>query len=175
MSARSVAPMSLGLRVLVACLAAWGVSVSGCAPATAPKPSAGKATAGSQTGHHGHDDHASHAHPESLGEGLVELERVVGEVAEHLAAGATDAADTAVHAVGHLLEDLEGLLAREKDKLGAAGAEAVGKALSELSECFDKLDVAMHAGAEAAETPAAVHASVAERVKAAVDAIRKAL
>jgi len=45
-----------------------------------------------------------------------------------------------VHAVGHLLEDFEGLLAKEK----AEAQEAGKKATQEVFDCFDKLDEAFH-------------------------------
>jgi hypothetical protein len=142
-------------------LAALGL-VIGCAPAAKP---VAKTAAG------GHDhDHADHAHPETLAAGIAELEKVVKEVGEKLAAGATDAADDAVHAVGHLLEDLEGLL--EKETLGADLKEGGRQALAELNACFDKLDEAMHAAAGEGESPADVHASVAERITAAVAALK---
>jgi hypothetical protein len=148
-------------------LATLGLMI-GCAPAAKPaaRPAAAKPAAG------GHDhDHAEHAHPETLAAGIAELEKVVKEVGEKLAAGAKDAADDAVHAVGHLLEDLEGLL--EKEPLGADLKEGGRKALAELNTCFDKLDEAMHAAAGEGESPADVHASVAERIAAAVATLKE--
>jgi hypothetical protein len=154
-------------RLAILPLAALGL-VIGCAPAAKPaaKPAAAKPAAG------GHDhDHEHHAHPETLAAGIGELEKVVKEVGEKLAAGAKDAADDAVHAVGHLLEDLEGLL--EKEQLGADLKEGGRKALAELNACFDKLDEALHAAAGDGDSPADVHASVAERITAAVAALKE--
>jgi len=150
-------------------LVALGLVV-GCAPAAKPpaRPTAAKAAAG------GHDhDHADHAHPETLAEGIAELEDLIKDVGERLASGAQDAADDAVHAVGHLLEDLESLL--EKESLGAEFKEGGRKALAELNECFDKLDEALHAAAGEGEAPADVHASIAERMAAALAALKETL
>jgi molecular chaperone GrpE (heat shock protein) len=172
------------LSVLVVGIAAlWG-----CAPATAPKPPAGSMAGGDGHADHdldhdhdhakhdhgdkdGKDAHGDHDHPETLAEGVAELETLLADVGEKLGSGAKDAADDAVHAAGHLLEDLRGLL--EKQELAADLKEAGGKALDELFECFDKLDVALHAGADAKETPAEVHASLEERFKAALGSLKE--
>jgi hypothetical protein len=149
------------------------VMVAGCAPA-APPP---RAVATHDHDHdHGTHDHGTkgghdHEHPTTLAAGLVELEKLLGTVGEKLGAGAKDAADDAVHAAGHLLEDLRGLL--QKADLAADVKEAGTKALDELFECFDKLDTALHAGADAKESPAEVHASLEERFKAALAALRQ--
>lgn len=91
---------------------------------------------------HGHDDH-EHAHPTTLAAGVAELEAMWGHVKGALQAGERDKADDKVHAVGHLLEDFEGLLAKEE----AAAQEVGKKATQEVFECFDVLDTALH-GAE---------------------------
>ena len=148
-------PASVALLVL---LPLWG-----CAPAAKP-PAAAKPAAG-----HDHD-HDDHAHPETLAAGVAELEKVIKDVADKLGSGAKDAADDAVHAVGHLLEDLEGLL--EKQTLTADLREAGKKALAELTDCFAKLDTALHAAEGEGEPPATVHAGVAERIGAAVTALK---
>lgn len=145
---------------------AAGWIAGGCAPAAKPaaKPAAPVAKSADA-------DHADHVHPETLAEGIAELETAVKDVAEKLGSGATEAADDAVHAVGHLLGDLEELL--KKQELTADIKEAGTKALAELGECFDKLDVAMHAAEGEGESPATVHASVSERVMAAVTVLKE--
>lgn len=175
-----------GLAGTLSALVVGTAAFWGCAPATAPKPPAGSAA--SRAGHDDHDhdhDHAKHDHgdkdgkdahgdhdhPETLAEGVAELETLLADVGEKLGSGAKDAADDAVHAAGHLLEDLRGLL--EKQELAADLKEAGGKAIDELFECFDKLDVALHAGADAKETPAEVHASLEERFKAALGSLKE--
>jgi hypothetical protein len=161
--------ISLTMSRCLPLVPALALTLASCAPAAKPaaKPAAAKPAAG-----HDHD-HGDHAHPETLAEGVAELEKVVKDVADKLGSGAKDAADDAVHAVGHLLEDLEGLL--EKQPLTADLKEAGKKALAELTDCFDKLDTALHAAEGEGETPAAVHATVAERIGAAVTALKTML
>jgi hypothetical protein len=88
---------------------------------------------------HDHDDH-DHAHPETLAAGVLELETMWGHVKAALKDGDREKADEKVHAVGHLLEDFEELLAKEK----AEAQEAGKKATQEVFDCFDKLDEAFH-------------------------------
>ena len=91
-----------------------------------------------------HDDH-DHAHPETLAAGVAELETMWGHVKAALKADDREKADEKVHAVGHLLEDFEELLAKEK-----AEAQEVGKkATQDVFDCFDKLDEAFHGDEDA--------------------------
>ena len=162
--------------------------LAGCAPppatppeatpvpaATEQKPAAPESAAPATPadGKHDHDDHADHEHPQTLAAGVAELETTLESLGKHLAGDAKDEADDAVHAVGHLLEDLEGLVA--KSSLEADAKAAVSKAIAELYECFDKLDVAFHAAEGESEPPAKVHASLAERIAAAVKALKESL
>jgi gas vesicle protein len=141
----------------------------GCAPAKPTPPQ--KTTA--QNDSHDHDhDHGDHDHPETLAAGIAELETTINAVATKLASGKRDAADDALHVAGHLIEDLHGLL--DGDQELSAEARAAGKkALDELFDCFDKLDTAMHAGAdEAKESVADVHAAVKERIETALESLK---
>jgi len=152
------------LTTLALVMVAW--TATGCAPAAKPKEQAKAAAAD-----HDHD-HGDHAHPETLAAGVAALEASAKDIASKLAAGSQEAADDALHAAGHLLEDLQGLLAKEKD-LSAEAKEAGKKSLDELFECFDKLDTAMHAGADEAKTTISdVHASVKERIEMAVKSLK---
>jgi len=153
------------LGVLLGVLA---VGVLGCSPAAAPvKPVAAHADHDEQAKHdkhdkhdghdhakddghaHGkeadHDDDHGHTHPETLAAGVLELETMWGHVKGALKAGDREKADDKVHAVGHLLEDFEGLLAKEK----AEAQEAGKKATQEVFECFDTLDEAFHGDEDA--------------------------
>jgi len=164
--ASPVIPPAWCRAAAAACLAAACLSIAGCEPATAPPPRAQPAAKVAHD-HAGHDhaahddggkDHAGHEHaepagqgghkhPETLAAGLAELESTWAEVKTALAAGEHEKADDRVHMVGHLIEDLEGLLAKAKP---AADAEAAGKkALEEIFSCFDTLDAAVHEGPEA--------------------------
>jgi hypothetical protein len=94
--------------------------------------------------HDDHDDH-DHVHPTTLAAGVAELETTWGHVKAALKAGDRDTADDKVHAVGHLLEDFEKLLAKEK----AEAQEAGKKATQDVFDCFDKLDEAFHGDEDA--------------------------
>jgi hypothetical protein len=121
--------------------------VSGCAPSAPPASPANATAANDHDDHddheHGHDDHEE---PETVAAGLAQLEKICADAKAHLAAGDYDKADGPVHMVGHLLEDLGELVAKEKP---AAEAEA-RKALDAMFECFDKIDSAIHAADEEA-------------------------
>ena len=158
--ARGSLPGAVGI---MACLGVLAFTAPGCSQAPAPVAPAKPATVRNDHDHgdhdhdhdhgkdhdhdHGkqadhaqdHDDHG-HTHPETLAAGVLELEAMWGNVKGALKAGDREAADEKVHAVGHLLEDFEGLLAKEK----AEAQEAGKKATQEVFECFDKLDEAFH-------------------------------
>jgi hypothetical protein len=151
---------------------------TGCSSSSPPAgPTAGKAPAAhdhADHADHGHDhDEHEHDHPESFAAGVVQLQATVAAVRKHLAAGAADAADDAVHALGHVIEDVQGLLSKEN--LGAEAKATAAKALDELFECFDTLDTALHAPEGKAKPPAEVHASLAERIDGAITALQGTL
>lgn len=158
-------------------LAVAGWIVVGCGPAAKPvaapaKPAAGQAASDDHHDDHGHDHAAEHDHPETLAAAVAELEALTKDVAEKLAGDAQEAADHAVHSAGHLIDDVRDLLAKET--LTTDAKEAATKALDEIYECFDKLDVALHSKAkEGAETVAEIHASIADRVAEAVKALKE--
>ena len=172
--------MSVARFLLSASLLCW--VASGCAPATKPAPSAKPTAAAAKDSDHGSDDHADHAHgdehaghahPATLADGIAELEKVAADVAAKLATGADDAADEAIHLAGHVVEDLKQLLAKQEG-IATDAREAAGKALDDLYEAFDKVDLAMHSGAEDVKTKAAeAHASVQETIAAAVTSLKE--
>ena len=94
----------------------------------------------SDNDHDDHDDH-DHAHPETLAAAVTDLELLWGHVKGSLQSGDREKADDKVHMVGHLLEDFESLLAQESKAVEEAGKQAVG----EVFDCFDSIDVALHA------------------------------
>ena len=148
---------------------------AGCSSSSPPaSPAAGKAPAAGTHADHGHDhDEHDHDHPESFAAGVAQLQAAAASVKDHLTVGTTDAADEAVHALGHLIEDVQGLLAKEK--LGEEAKAVASKALDDLFECFDTLDTALHAPAGKAKPPAEVHASLAERIDEAIKALQGTL
>ena len=121
------------------------VFVTGCAPSTPTAPAAAKPVASHDDHDHDHD-HGDHEEPETVAEGLTQLEKLCADVKAHLAAGDHEKADGPVHMVGHLLEELGELVAKEKP---AIGAEAK-KALEAIFESFDKLDTVIHGADEEA-------------------------
>jgi len=164
---RSPRHIRLGHPLAVCAMLAFGslaaIAASGCSPAVPPTPTAKPAAV--HTDHdHGHDhdkqvpkdghdhsepadqDHADHGHthPETLAAGVAELETMWGHVKESLKAGDREKADDKVHAVGHLLEDFEGLVSKEEAGLQDAGKQAT----QVVFECFDTLDAALHGGEE---------------------------
>lgn len=126
----------------LSCVAVGGLMI-GCAPATPPAAPPPAAAAHD----HDHDhDHGDHDEPATVAEGLAQLEKLCADVKAHLAAGDHQKADGPVHMVGHLLEDLGELVAKEQP---AAEAEAK-QALEAIFESFDKLDTVIHGADEEA-------------------------
>jgi len=151
-----------------ACLVA-----TGCSP-TASRPPATAAVADAHDHEHVHHDHDhDHDEPESLADGLGKLASLTDDLAEKLADNAGEAADDAVHDIGHLLEELREW-AKSEGFEGDAAAAAT-KALDELEECFGKVDEAFHAGDDKADPPAKVLESVKERVEAAFESLKAVL
>jgi len=159
--------------------------VLGCSPAAAPVAPAKQVAAHSDHDKHDKhdkhdhdhgkhddhdddkaDDHDDHAHPETLAAGVAELEAMWGHVKAALKADDREKADEKVHAVGHLLEDFEKLLAKEK----AEAQEAGKKATQEVFDCFDKLDEAFH-GEEDALKKLDLDA-LGERLEAAIKSLK---
>jgi soluble cytochrome b562 len=161
------AALPLGLLTFAAALVAAGCS----RPAAPPSRAADKAA--TQAGGHDHDHgHEEHEHPQSLAAGIAQVKQAAADVKAHLANGANEAADDVVHGMGHLVEDIDGLLSKEN--LSDAGKAAVKKALEELFDCFDKLDTALHAPPGKGDAPAEVHASLSQRIEDAIKALEAA-
>lgn len=160
--------MTARLAALVACICLTAAGCSSSSPPAATTPAA-----------HGHADHGhdhgghEHDHPESFAAGVAQLQATVAAVKDHLAVGASDAADEAVHALGHLIDDVRALAAHEQ--LGSEATATATQALDDLFDCFDKLDTAIHAPAGQSPTPADVHASLAERIDGAIKALQGTL
>lgn len=163
--ARSSACRHLPVVSVMAALA-----LAGCEPAAPPPAATAQKAAHVHDHDHGHEDHD---HPETLAEGVAQLAEAAAAVEKHLASGGTDAADEVVHGVGHIIEDIQGLL--PKENLTAEAKAAVAKALDEVFECFDKLDTALHAPAGKGEPPAEVHAGLKNRIDAAIKSLKEAL
>lgn len=163
-----MSPQRIRISAMVVCAAGL---LAGCSPAPTV-PSAAPATQTVPDDHdHEHADH-EHDHPTTLTAGIAALATAATAVETRLAADDRDEADEAVHELGHLLEDLQGLV--RKESLPADAEAAASKAIDELFECFDTLDTALHAEPGKGDPPNEVHASVAKRIEAAIGALRSA-
>lgn len=179
-----------------------GILIAGCSQPAATPPKGGSASTAPKQGpaEHDHDhehgdhdhDHGKadaadkgeeamedkdeaheHAHPKTLAEGIEAFEKLLASVKEHVDAGTKDAADDAVHEIGHVLESLQGLVATSA--LAQEGKQAAGKALDELFDCFDSLDQAFHAEEGKGDSPKEALGKVAERIEAAFKTIKEAM
>ncbi|HTU25086.1 MAG TPA: hypothetical protein VMF30_06800 [Pirellulales bacterium] len=162
----------LGRLGLIVLLAGW-VAMPGCGPAAPATPKA-EGTAGEKEhaglGGHIHDDDADeeheHEHHESFADAVTELDGLRDAARRAMGENNVKAADDAVHEIGHILEELPSLAAKE-----AATAEdtEVRPAIDELFECFDQIDHKLHG--EAGKT----YDEVSQRVDAAMETLRAKL
>ncbi|MFN9370009.1 MAG: hypothetical protein ACK6CT_14795 [Planctomycetia bacterium] len=143
---------------------------AGCVPSQTSQPPAPQAQKVKEDKHDHDHDHDDHAHPETLAAGVKELEGIATAVKTHLDAGDKKKADDAVHLVGHLVEDLRGLL--PKEKLSAEAQATAGKALDEIFDAFDAVDVALHADEGKSKPATEVFASAAEKIQAALETLK---
>ena len=134
-------------------------------PAATVRPKAAAAQVADGHADHGHADHDhDHDEPTSFADGVAKLKALGEDLAEKLASNAGEAADDAVHDIGHLLE------AVREHATKAGLTDAATKALDELEECFGKVDEAFHSAEENAD-PKKVLESVKERLDAAFKAL----
>ena len=134
-------------------------------PAATVRPPAAAAQVADGHADHGHADHDhDHDAPTSFADGVAKLKALGEDLAEKLASNAGEAADDAVHDIGHLLE------AVREHATKAGLTDAATKALDELEECFGKVDEAFHSAEENAD-PKKVLESVKERLDAAFKAL----
>ena len=160
---------------LMACVAVACLWLGGCTQ-PAPTPTASQPPVPAAVAHdHDHDakpaaadhhDHAEdHKHPETLAAAVAELATLCGSAKEALVAGDKEKADGPVHAAGHLLEDMAGLITSAK--LPAEAEALATKAVEEIFSGFDKLDSAIHA----AGTEAVEHAPHMELIEAGLKSL----
>lgn len=116
------------------------------------------------------DDHGHH-HPETLGELVGELEKLVAVVKEGMESNVREKADAPVHEFGHFIGDVEGLA---KDaKLPADVEAAVIAAAESLFQAFDKIDVAIHGSDDLAKVWGEESAGIEAGMKTLKDAVAK--
>jgi len=99
---------------------------------------------GHEHGHegHSHEGHDHAEHPKTYAEAITKLQALRDTTRDALSKGETEKADSAVHEVGHILEELP-KLAKEGTFSDADQAE-IKKDADELFAEFDKLDVQIH-------------------------------
>lgn len=146
------------IRRIPMVLLAGMVGCETASPPATPARSSAPATAPHED--HGHADGHHPDEPETFAAGVATLKKLGEDLADKLAENAGDAADDAVHGIGHVLEAVRELAAKE------GLVEAATKGLDELEECFGKVDEAFHSGDDKAD-PKQVLASVKERLDAA--------
>ncbi len=156
-------------RIVVWCLPL----IVACKPAAEPKVAAPVASSAAQHDHaaEGSHDHAEdHGHdhdmPASFAEGVARLESLSHGLSEKLASDASEAADDAVHDIGHMIEAVRSLATNE----GLAEKAAAG--LDEIEACFGAVDEAFHSADEKAD-PKGVLAGMTERLEKAFAAVKE--
>lgn len=167
---RSPASMAVTVLSVFGC-ALLGAMGCGPAPSRPPVGSASLPKAAAVADEHDHGTHHhDHDEPESLADGVEKLGSLTKDLAEKLADNAGEAADDAVHEIGHLLEELRDWA--QKEGFEGDAATAATKAIDELEECFGKVDEAFHSGDDKADPPAKVLESVKERLDAAFRSLK---
>jgi hypothetical protein len=138
--------------------------ILGCG--TAPTPP--QATSPPAAEHdHGHE-HGHETQPHAPGDWVAtvqELTKLQGEIKAAFAAEKGADADSAVHEIGHLLEDLEGMVG--KTITDPAAKTEVIQSIQALFEAFGKIDAKLHGGAGAS------YAEVSEQIESAMAILAK--
>ena len=94
--------------------------------------------------HEAHGDEDDHVHSESFAEVLTEVEELFAEIKTAFAADDLDTADGPVHGIGHLLEELPQLAAKESPS--ESDRQQVKQAVDSLMDGFAAVDERIHAG-----------------------------
>lgn len=166
---RSFAFLALGL---------FGIVLIGCEPvppAAPPKAPAKDAHAHDdhEHGDHAHDDHdhkdGDHKHddeaaPKTYAEAIEKIETLRKSIKDNFDADKLKEADTAVHEVGHILESVVKLSAKES--LSPEDTETVKKSVETLFDQFGKIDDKLHGGM------GSTYNDVAKEIEAAIAALQ---
>ncbi len=118
-----------------------------------------------QTDQHDHDAHAEHDHPETLEEGLRELSELRDTVRDGFAADDVDTAHGPLHDVGHLLEDISGLI--EREELSQEQRELAKQNIDSLFDLFGDVDSALHG------QDGTTYSEVSDQIDAAIAALQE--
>jgi predicted RNase H-like HicB family nuclease len=131
--------------------------VFGCNPSPPPAP---KTAPVDHDAEHDHD--GEHEHHETYADAVKELDELRLVAKNALAENKVEAADKAVHELGHILAELPALA----DKEGVMADERVKPAIDDLFDCFDQIDQKLEGGV------GKTYDEVAERIDAAMDTLR---
>ena len=132
---RVIHEFSFALLVLV------GVSFAGCGGA---QTTACSLSAAQHVRDHYEILGDEHAHSESFAETLTEIDDLRAEVKKSFAADELDKADGPVHGIGHLLQELPQLAAKESPS--ESDRQQVKQAVDMLMESFAAVDERVHGG-----------------------------
>jgi len=89
------------------------------------------------------DDGHSHEMPATVEAAIAQLKKVTGQVRQALKSGETDKADSLVHSIGHLMEDLNEKIAAAK--IDEKVKDAATAASNKIFEAYGEIDEALHA------------------------------
>lgn len=128
--------LPLTLPALLMSLFLLGCSDSTSSSST-PAPEDGYEHAHNESG-----DHSDHDHPQTLEDGLKELTELRNTVRDAFAADDIDTAHGPLHDVGHLLEDITGLV--EKRDLSPEQKELAKQNIESLFDLFGSVDRTLH-------------------------------
>lgn len=165
----------------IASLAVVGLTIVGfavgCGPTGTATPPAVKKAKSHAHDHGHHDDHEhdhDHEHPATLGDAVDQISTMLASLEKAFKDDDHDKADSIVHAIGHLLDDGDKLLAKSPEAI-AAKARGPWK---ELGDCLADVDEKLHDaadGKDAGDGKSAVkkaYEAVKARIGSAIDALR---
>lgn len=182
---------------LLFCVGTLGLLTIGCAPPSSAPPTTNSSTAKDDHDHdhgdhdhdhgkddHDHDhadhdhkdgdhDHDKHAHSdheessETYADAVKEIEALQKSIKENFEADKLEDADTAVHEVGHVLEEVTKLA--EKASLTPEDLEAVKKNVEVLFDAFGKIDDRLHSKDAAKGSD---YKGVAKEIEAAIEVLK---
>ena len=144
------------------------LSLAGCgdSPTTAPDSPAEQQDHDHQA--HGDEHEHAHAHSESFAEALTEVEEFHAAIKAAIGANDLDKADGPIHEVGHVLEELPKLAAKES--LPESDLEQVKQTVDTLMDRFGAVDERIHDGD--ADGAAKLYDEIAEEVDEAIAALK---
>jgi len=180
---------------LLFCVGTLGLLTIGCAPPASAPPTTNSSTAKDDHDHdhgdhdhgkddHDHDhadhdhkdgdhDHDKHAHSdhekssETYADAVKEIEALQKSVKENFEADKLEDADTAVHEVGHVLEEVTKLA--EKASLSPEDLESVKKNVEVLFDAFGKIDDRLHSKDAAKGSD---YKGVAKEIESAIEVLK---